>query len=223
MLANILKGATASAPPATVTYVTNVSNTANLTTYTLTSVSIGTASSDRYVIVGFGASDGTSGKTDSSVTIGGVSATKLAGAYYVGGTTRMCALYAALVPTDTTATIAITFSAGMSRLGVSVFSATGLQSVTPRDSATAQGDTSGTLLSASLTGPSDGFIVGFVFQQDENANFTWTGITERNDTALEAVAKYSGASDNFTASGAKSVSVSTSQTDQFAACAVYMR
>lgn len=212
-----------SVPPAIVTYVTNVSNSSNLTTYTLTSVSIGTASADRYVIVGFGASDGTAGKTDSSVTIGGVSATKLVGAYYVGGTTRMCAMYAALVPTGTTATVAITFSGQMSRLGVSVFSSTGLQSVTPRDSATAQGDTSGTLLSASLTGPDGGFIVGFVFMQDELANFVWTGITERNDTALENLARYSGASDNFTVGGAKSVSVSTTQTDQFAVCAVYMR
>lgn len=222
MLAQKLLGA-ADGPAATSTYVTYVSNAANQTTYTFTATSIGTASADRRVIVAFGASDGTAGKTDSTVTIGGITATKLVGAYYVGTTTRMAAMYMASVPTGTTADIVVTYSGQMSRMGMSVFSATGVQSATPRDSVSAQGDASGTLFSANLSGPNGGFIVGFLFIQDEATSITWSGITERHENALEAVAKLSSASDNFATGGSKSISVSSSLTDQYASCAVYMR
>lgn len=223
MLNQKLLGSLSEGPAATSTYVTYVSNSANQTTYTFTGTSIGTASSDRYVIVAFGASDGTAGRTDSSVTIGGISATKLAGAYFSGATTRMAAIYMAPVPTGTTADIVVTYSGQVSRMGMSVFSATGIQSTTPRDSFTAQGNASGTLWSTSLTGPNNGFIIGFLFIQDQDTLISWSGITERHENALESLAKLSSASDNFATGGSKSLSVSSTLTDEYASCAVYMR
>lgn len=102
------------------------------TTYSATGVSIGAAASDRMV---FGLVVWTKASTPSSLTsatIGGVAATIHAQNKVASVTGLSAAIISALVPTGTTATISLTFSAAASP-GVGVYRVTGLLSATALD------------------------------------------------------------------------------------------
>lgn len=83
--------------------------TTSATSRSMTSVNLGTAAEDRYVIVGTGARDDDGTYSASSVTIAGVSATKL-----IDGTmtsSRQCSIWVARVPAGTSGqTITATWS-----------------------------------------------------------------------------------------------------------------
>jgi hypothetical protein len=108
------------APGLSFTASFNTSN--NYTTTTWTAVSIGAAAPNRFVIVSLHTDPGT--VTPTAVTIGGVSATLLQANDGVG-------LFIALVPTGTTASIAIAFSGASTRHAIGVWSVTGLSRATP--------------------------------------------------------------------------------------------
>jgi hypothetical protein len=178
-------------------------------TYTFTDMAIGTAADDRVVVVGFN-TRAIPGIT--SIVIGGVTATSIAS--QASGSSKVW-MYAAVVPTGTTATIVCTFSGTISRCGIGVISIYGASGVTPEDTAGSAIDPA----SATLTIPVKGVAVGFVYANNA-ASFTWTGLTEGYDTAVESTLIHSGAAVEYAAGGDLAVSADAAGTasDQ---CAVF--
>lgn len=141
--------------PATVTYRAFI--TTNGSGSTTSGVGIGTATSDRYVVIIYGKNLGTSAGNAgafSSITIGGVSATltnpapvQISGTYY-----QRC-VAVANVTSGTTADIVHTVSGSVGLSAGMVFTVTGLQSTTPFDT-----DTGTT--AANIDIPTNGFALG---------------------------------------------------------------
>lgn len=135
----------------TLTYITSGQqlNSTSGTSFTFSSVSIGTPSPNRLVIVCIGNNSKSAGKSISGVTIGGVTATAAVNNFQTGPIQGIGIWYA-VVPTGTTGNIAITFSGTDSQdLFYSVYTLTGYGSATPAQTATNNGAASGS--STSLT------------------------------------------------------------------------
>lgn len=184
--------------PRVITYVTNVSDATDQTTYTFAGTSIGAASNDRVIVVTIG-SRSNSARTISAVTIAGVTATNIATANNTGGGAEIAAIYAAAVPTGTTGSIVVTFSGAMLRIGVGVFTLTGKPSVTAF--ATSTVTPTGSSPTTTISSPINGAIVAVNFANSSGtASTVWTGLTERYDINPETASSgTSGASSTFTA------------------------
>lgn len=100
-------------PAASISYTSTSSSTNNQSNYTFNNMSIGSADANRVIAVAIYA--GLNG-TATSVTIGGVSATKV-----VGVTGTVAEIWWASVPTGTTATVAISLSGSAGRCAVSAY------------------------------------------------------------------------------------------------------
>lgn len=167
------------------TYQTSTSDSTNLTTYTFASQAIGTAASDRYVIVGVAGSNTAS--EPSSVTIGGVSATKAVG---TAGGNHSAGLWVANVPSGSTASIVVVWPGAIDRCAIGVWSATGLSSVTPTNTATSNASPG----VGAVTTLSGGFAVAFSHLGYGTVTWSGTGVTQDFNTTIEANVKNTGAS-----------------------------
>lgn len=113
-------------PLPSITYCGTAYASASASTFTFTGQSISTASNRRFVIVGVVAA----GSTINSVTIGGVSATRLDTGDPVGTNAK---LFGLLVTSGTTATVVVTMSASVSNtVKIVTWAAYNLVSTTPR-------------------------------------------------------------------------------------------
>lgn len=173
-------GVGGSAPPIS-TYIGTTVDATNVTNYTFTSAAIGTASADRYVLIGVaGRGSLGSARTISSATIGGNTATLQAnssfGDLYVGwiGLT---------VTTGTTATVVVNFSGAMNNAIIHVYTITGLASTTPTDTAFASGVDPTTSTIDSLA---DGIIFAHAGVDGSTSGTTWTGISEDYDAIADS-------------------------------------
>lgn len=173
----------ASAAAASLSYITTVSDTANNTTYTFSTTSIGAADSTRRVVViahwhrNTGAD-----KTISSATIGGVSATIHVQATDIIGV----GIISALVPTGTTADIVVTLTGGADRMQIGVWRAINETASSPH--ATASDNVlAGAVLSTTIDIPATGWLVaGAIGRGGTPTSMAWTGVTEDYDTILES-------------------------------------
>jgi len=147
-------------------------------TYTFASQAIGTAYSDRLVVVGYAFTNLT-GQAITSVTIGGITATTI----HSTGTNTACGLAWANVPTGTTASIVITpTSAGTVRCGISVYVVRGLQSMTAfATNASAGGSDASRNTSLNIAA---GGVV-FAVSASQAGATAWTNITEDADVDTE--------------------------------------
>jgi hypothetical protein len=190
-------------PAPRVTFVAATSDTANATTYTFTSASIGTASADRLVVV-VATGHSASNRTFSSGTIGGNAATVVlssASAQPIAG------IMALLVTSGTTATIAITFSAGISRAAIHVYTITGLGSLTAYHSA---GNTtgSGTSLSATPNIPGGGVLIAGAANGGSGSAFSWAGASVDSNVAPETALMSAASASNLPAETGRTVTAS---------------
>jgi hypothetical protein len=188
---------------ATVDYVTTTNNSTNNTTYTFTAVSLGATGGNRQIIVGISSSVGNSGRTVSSVTVAGVSATSLVSRTAGGINSRLSAIFIANVPTGATGNIVVTFSGSMGRCGITVYAGRNLTSNTPQAT---NNTSSSSPLTLSLTGTTAGFIVAQAMTQSPGETFTWTGLTRDNNVSIGAALTMSSASINKTSGGATTIS-----------------
>lgn len=172
--------------PAAIAFVANAADGTDLTTYSFAGQNLGTASADRYIVAAFAHRAGAGTPTGSSVTIGGVSATFLAG---VSNGTGRCELWIAAVPTGTTGTIAITWSAGVARCVMGAWALTNLQSSTP--TATYSSTASPMSASANISAGGVALALGFA---NVAATATWAGLTEDFDNTTADSCIGSGAS-----------------------------
>lgn len=187
---------------ATISQTDAVADNTTQTTYTFSTRAIGSAALNRAVIVGVGGLNVTAGRTISSLTVGGASATSInfqqtsAGGVFVD-----VGLYALRVDSGTTATVVITWSAAQVRTMIGVWAAYGVDSLTA--SATAQ--SSANPMSASLSIPAGGIGVGFLadFQGAAAPTHTWANLTESFDIDV-------GGGSNTSYSGAQTALVSAS-------------
>ncbi len=167
--------------PVVLTYVTHLEQAGGTSTQTFTSAAIGTESGDRLVIVGIviGKDSGTwSANPVSSMTIGGISATQVGSQLLCEGTTTAAlAIFAASVPTGTTANIVATLAAN-GAADIVIWNATGLSSTTASDTKS----DNATPFTQSLTVPVGGFGIGLAGGESVTS-WTWSNMTERSDAA----------------------------------------
>lgn len=175
---------------------TSATTTGTQTTYTYNNISIGTADTSRLVfahILGYNGSTG--GRTLSSCTIGGVSATIIQQGTSGSGLSFVTALAVARVPTGTTATVSFSFSNSMNQARCFVSSVNNIISSTPISTSLValNGLTSAT--TSSLTFPANGFVIAYEANDASNTN-TWTNVTEWRDGVLNT-SFYASAADEF--------------------------
>jgi hypothetical protein len=163
------------------------------TTYNFTSKGIGSAAANRWVIIGI-ASRAATANSVTAVTIGGITAAKLS--EYISQNSGV-AFWTANVPTGTTANVDITFEAGMSRVGVVLWTVNHTKMPSVASSTTFNN----TVLTNTLTVNAGEVGVGLVYLHDATA-WTWTGLTKDVDyDIIEIGSEMSAASEAFT--GAK--------------------
>ncbi len=138
-------------------------------THTYSSVSLGTARSDRRIILSVGY---VSSGVLSNVTIGGQSATKCVDVEN-GGHSE---IWIASVPSGTSGAVVLTFSDDTNYTAIAVYSAKGLVSATPADTAT---DNLGTT-DLSLDIPARGILVATAYANSggSSGSASWSGATE---------------------------------------------
>jgi hypothetical protein len=134
-------------------YIGAVSNTTGATTYTFTTANIGTAASDRVIVVGVMLNSSVS-RTVSSVTLGGNAMTSIVGTNSASNT----ALFRISVASGTTADIVVTGSGGANGCYVVVYSLTGWGTVTTYNSNSAAG--SSATISTTIDTVSGGAVIG---------------------------------------------------------------
>tara|TARA_R110000823_G_scaffold30436_6_gene87321 strand:+ start:12298 stop:13410 length:1113 start_codon:yes stop_codon:yes gene_type:complete len=154
--------------------------------FTFSSAAIGTAATDRQVIVGVGSIAGTVG-TISGVTVGGIAAVQ---AVHSGeGSMSNVDIWAAPVPSGTSADVIITHGSSKSRCGIGVWSMYG--------AAACPFNTAGSITdppSAALTIPTGGVGFGYCQTYGSTATYTWTNLTEAFDETVGGNGTHTGAS-----------------------------
>lgn len=188
----VLSGSVYLRAASTVVVTATSGSTASLTTYSFAGLSIGTASADRYVIVGIESqAGGTTGVLNSS-TIGGIAgATVVQMTNTSGGFSSIVALVIAAVPTGTTATITVTFNVSNARCGVQVYAATGMDGSAATNTYTSKANDPTVSMNISAGGSAIG-------ASEALGTATWTGLTEDSDYAvLGGTLNVSSGSGNF--------------------------
>lgn len=149
--------------------------------------SIGTAASDRYVVIGITSNRGANNAVEShtSVSIGGISCTKIAEATTSEpfGNSYRTTLWISNSPvtTGTTATLSYSVGSHSTQQRTVVYSLYGINSNTPFDTATATG---GATVSGSIDYPANGVLISVAMPASVNSGgptSTWTGATEDYD------------------------------------------
>jgi hypothetical protein len=188
----------------TLAYIGNVGDANNLSTYTFTSASIGTASLNRLVVVAVGNQSSSGGVTLNSVTIGGINATKArSDASANSGVTSTTEIWYAIVPTGTTATIVCTYSATCVRCCIVIWALYNLQSPTPFATGGVSGN-NGTTNTASINIPVKGIAIAFS-RHDSVTTGTYTNITENADFQFDGDTALAGSGFFLTGDSARSI------------------
>lgn len=160
-------------------------------------LSLGTAASDRKIIVGVTRRIGTGTLVINTLTVGGVSATRIATFNIASG--YQIEFWGAAVPTGTTGDVVVNVAeAGVGRISVILWRTTGVQSFTATDSKTDNTISSRTLaVSLNVSANGAGFAATY-FNQGNLATTVWSGLTERYSTASsDGGARVDGASADF--------------------------
>ena len=135
----------------------NAFNTSNITNYSFGSMAFGAAAADRYLIALVHKFTVNNGNPVTSVTIGGVGATKLTSRFQWNSDQGVeASIWIALVPSGTSGTVAVNSGDSNSNCGVQLVRALGID---PAGYATTQTGVNSTTVSVSLDAPSQGVIV----------------------------------------------------------------
>jgi hypothetical protein len=192
-------------------YVATVSSTSDASSYTFSGADIGSAASDRIVLVVVSFRTTVSAAI-TGVTIGGNAATEVVGLLnLLTGAGGYVGIWARSVASGTTADIVVTTSANAVRCIVDVYRATGINAT-----ASATGTDTTTVYEASLNVAAGGVAMGAV-QTGGSRGLSWSGLTERVDAVYESSMTASSASGEFaTAQSPLSISATLSGTESVA-------
>lgn len=174
-------------------------------TVTFSARSLGTASSDRLIVVG--ASGGNSTEEPTALTVQAISATKAVGTN--DADQSGAGIWVASVPTGTTGDIVITYPTKPPNAGIVVWAMTGANSTA---SSTATDITAtASALSASLTINASGGAVGYCVSQPTlggPSTHVWTNLTEDADTTIEGGLAHTGAHSTTSGTSTRTVTAS---------------
>lgn len=183
---------------ASIAFAAAAVSTSNVTdsTYTFSSHSIGTAASDRYVIVAVACRGSFASATIASVTVAGTSCTQAVASTSTAGTAQIWITNAAIT-SGTTGDVVVTTGGGaqVNNCGIGTYAATGLASAT----ASATNTTTSDNTARSLAVTAGGIAVGLMRSNEAatGSAVAWTNITERYDAIVESGQSiHSGACDN---------------------------
>jgi hypothetical protein len=191
---------------ATVSYVTTASQASSATTtFTFTGISIGTADTNRWVIVAVGYGVAGPASAVSSVTIGGNAATLLV-ATASSAASQAVGIFGIKLTTGTTTNVVVTFSAALA-VGGGVFCSTyrALNLTTLAANASATWISSKSATNLNVTGSAAGFVVG-VSGDNDTTGSSWTGLTQNFGANIGSSSWGTSASTNFSVGGAKTIS-----------------
>lgn len=164
------------------------SDATDLSTYTFSSVNLGTADSDRtIVILVTGRSNDGGSRTLDSATIGGVSATINVQATSNG---NVCAIISADVPTGSTGNVVLNFSSTMTGVDISTYRVLGMSGTTATDT----GSSTASPLSDTLNMNAAGVCFAVAKNDNGSSNASWGNVTEDFDTTDAIGNDISGAS-----------------------------
>jgi hypothetical protein len=208
-----------SASAATVAYTDNkVSDAASTAVRSFSSCDIGTASSDRVVIVAIGTGGGGGGSDDaSSVTVGGVSLTKQFSRLHTDH--LIAQFWAGTVTSGTSATIVVTWARSANATGIGVWATTGLDiSGGTTDDGSAVLSSSSADMSADLNISAGGIALGYCFNtaaEDVNPTYSFTNLTTNFNSAVDYARSQGGGSAEFSAAqSGLTLTASTNATNQ---------
>lgn len=168
-------------PNITITYHTSSSNTTDGSTHTFNNINIGAANTNRLIVVTCHG-ESTSTIQISSATIDGGSATIVANcpvAQQTGG------VISRIVPTGTTISIAVTWTASASRGAIGVWSISGWSSSTAHDTHAASVSTS-TTHTVTLDLPKRAVAIAGATLNNGSFRHSWDVGVERYDDDIEA-------------------------------------
>lgn len=169
------------------TFIGTTTDTTNAAVATFTNHAIGTASSDRFVVVAaYHAS--TSSRT-MTCTIGGNAATALVTLDSGGSTPGRVTLFGLTVTTGTTATIVLTSTGTPTAHAVSVYTVTGLDSTTPIFTGSQYINTDSKLQIDPVTAKAGGVLIVAAIKATSNLT-TSSELTEDVDAVLEGSISY---------------------------------
>lgn len=176
--------AIAAAAPFSLAWVSHAEDAAGGTTITHTGISFGAASSNRTLVAAIvGRPTSVAATVISSVTIGGVSATQVSGAYIANGTNAHIAdIWQAAVPSGTSGNVVVTYANATSRSGIDLYSLN-----TNTTAATAAGgvvvDPGPSSISKTIVVPAGGAAIAIYSDRSTSAvtATTWTNANLDND------------------------------------------
>ena len=186
---------------ATITYTDNkVSATASTAVRSFASCDIGTASSDRVVIVAIGTGGGGGGTDDcTSVTVGGTSLTKQFSRLHTDH--LIAQFWAGTITSGTSATIVVTWSRAANASGIGVWAATGIDpSASLTDSGSAVRNSSSADVSADLDIAAGGIALAYsanLAAEDVNPTYSHTNLTTNFNHSYDYARSGGGASAAF--------------------------
>jgi hypothetical protein len=205
MLPGIMPVVQSGKPAVVVDYRNTYVNGTSTATPSFASCDIGTAASDRLVVVG-AAGEGNSGVTLSGVTIGGNAATQAAAGAF---SENNAGLFYLRVASGTTATIAVTFSSAKLRSGIVVYALYNVVSDTPYDTNTA-GASATSVSVTSFASPAKGAVIGVASKSSASIS-GWTNLTLDSSVAMGGTNNISGASKaTSTGSGGETITATSS-------------
>lgn len=183
---------------------------ASQSSYTFSNAAIGTAPAagiDRYVIVVMFSMVNVAGRTLSSITIGGNTATlDVSGAGGVPVTnTVLGAIARILLNTGTTATVVGNFSGNMASCFCQVYTMVGAQSGTPHHTASSFSTSNVGSRSVSINIPAAGALLAGAGNQAASGALSFTGVAEQVEQETLAANCHSGRDENQTAETGRTV------------------
>lgn len=162
------------AAPLALSNTDSVVNTANLTTYTFTSRSLGAvpgSGETRYIVVSTGGNQSAGAATIASVTVAGISASQV-----VQSSGVPCGIFIAEVPTGTTGNVVVTFSGGVFGAGIGVYRMIGPPGLASFATSNVNTHTSG-VASGNINVPAGGASIA-VANGIDAGTYTWAGLSE---------------------------------------------
>lgn len=163
------------------TFATQTGQTGGSSTYTFSSTAIGTAAASRYVVVCAEGSTSLTATTLNSVAIDGNAATAIASVKATESpniANIMTAIYGLAVPSGTTASIVVTFSAVLSRgCTIAVYALYDLQSTTPFSTNTNTA-ASGTSISTTINIPGGGIGIATIGSYSASGGTMTAGLSQ---------------------------------------------
>jgi len=168
-------------PPASITHTANNAQTGWTTTYTFSSVALGSADPARKIILGV--CGGVSvAPPFSTVTIAGITATKVQDSL---NSNARCGFFVADVPNGTSGNIVVNWTASIADTSIVVYRAIGLSSNNPYAVSNDNTVNGSNDMSASLDIPTGGVGIGLALWDGASGTITsaWTNLTEDADRA----------------------------------------